>query len=127
MSTAARLQKQQPLGINRLEQTFRANTESRLMELLLFHFWQIGSTLEQVLFGNKSFGTIEPANLAAILSTVSKVTLLQIDKTIGFVRMTGCTGYSMGPRPEIIFPMFGDGNLHSRRRRLERFERTSEA
>jgi hypothetical protein len=64
-----RLQNQRPLGIDRLEQIFRANTESRLMELFLFHFRQTGSTLEQVFLGTKAFGTIEPANMEAILSS----------------------------------------------------------
>jgi hypothetical protein len=39
------------------------------MELFLFHFRQTGSTLEQVFLGTKAFGTIEPANMEAILST----------------------------------------------------------
>jgi hypothetical protein len=39
------------------------------MELFLFHFRQTGSTLEQVFLGTKAFGTIEPANLEALLST----------------------------------------------------------
>ncbi|OQU99595.1 hypothetical protein CLAIMM_05205 [Cladophialophora immunda] len=60
------------------------------MELFLFHFRQTGSTLEQVFLGTKAFGTIEPANLEAILST-----------NFGH--------YSMGLRREITFPMFGDG------------------
>lgn len=64
-----RLQNQRPWGIDRLEQIFRADNESRLMELFLFHFRQTGSTLEQVFLGTKAFGTIEPANLEALLST----------------------------------------------------------
>jgi hypothetical protein len=64
-----RLQNQRPFGVDRLEQIFRADGESRLMELFLFHFRQTGSTLEQVFLGTKAFGTIEPANLEAILST----------------------------------------------------------
>ncbi|TVY49515.1 Cytochrome P450 [Lachnellula occidentalis] len=87
---APRLQNQRPLGVDRLEQIFRADAESRLMELFLFHFRQTGSTLEQVFLGTKAFGTIEPANLEAILSTNFK--------DIG-----------MGPRRQITFPMFGDG------------------
>ncbi len=39
------------------------------MELFLFHFRQTGSTLEQVFLGTSAFGTIEPANVEAILST----------------------------------------------------------
>ncbi|KIW02606.1 hypothetical protein, variant [Verruconis gallopava] len=60
------------------------------MELFLFHFRQTGNTLEQVFLGTKAFGTIDPANLEAILSTNFK--------DIG-----------MGPRRDITFPMFGDG------------------
>ncbi|MCJ1304661.1 hypothetical protein MMC08_007474, partial [Hypocenomyce scalaris] len=58
-----RLQNQRPLGVDRLEQIFRANTESRLMELFLFHFRQTGYTLEQVFLATPAFGTVEPANL----------------------------------------------------------------
>ena len=64
-----RLQNQRPFGVDRLEQIFRADAESRLMELFLFHFRLWGNTLEQVFLGTKAFGTIEPANLEAILST----------------------------------------------------------
>ena len=63
------LENQRPFGVDRLEQIFRANTESRLMELFLFHFRQTGSTLEQCFLGTQAFGTIEPANLEAMLST----------------------------------------------------------
>ena len=51
------------------------------MELFLFHFRQTGNTLEQVFLGTQAFGTVDPANLEAILSTnfkglykVSKIT-----------------------------------------------------
>ncbi|KAH6716445.1 cytochrome P450 alkane hydroxylase [Leptodontidium sp. MPI-SDFR-AT-0119] len=60
---------QRPFGVDRLEQIFRANTESRLMELFLFHFRQTGHTLEQVFLGSPVFGTVEPANMEAILSS----------------------------------------------------------
>jgi hypothetical protein len=66
---APRLQNQRPWGVDRLEQIFRADAESRLMELFLFHFRQTGSTLEQKFLGTKAYGTIEPANLEAIFST----------------------------------------------------------
>ncbi|KAF2266735.1 cytochrome P450 alkane hydroxylase [Lojkania enalia] len=87
---APRLQNQRPWGIDRLEQIFRADAESRLMELFLFHFRQTGSTLEQKFLGTKAYGTIEPANLEAIFSTNFK-------------------DFGMGPRRDITFPMFGDG------------------
>ena len=66
---APRLENQRPFGVDRLEQIFRADSESRLMELFLFHFRQTGSTLEQKFLGTMAYGTIEPANLEAMLST----------------------------------------------------------
>lgn len=63
------LENQRPLGVDRLEQIFRANTESRLMELFLFHFRQTGYTLQQIFLRTSAFGTVDPANLEAMLST----------------------------------------------------------
>ena len=63
------LENQRPLGLDRLEQIFRANTESRLMELFLFYFRQTGYTLQQVFLLTPAFGTVDPANLEAILSS----------------------------------------------------------
>lgn len=67
-----RIQNQRPWGLDRVEQIFRADKESRLMELFLLHFRQTGNTAEQVFLGTSAFDTIEPANLEAILSTKSK-------------------------------------------------------
>lgn len=39
------------------------------MELFLFHFRQTGHTLEQVFLGTPAFGTVDPANMEAILSS----------------------------------------------------------
>lgn len=66
---APRIQNQRPWGVDRIEQIFRGDRESRLMELFLFHFRQTGNTIEQVLLGTTAFDTIEPANLEAVLST----------------------------------------------------------
>lgn len=63
------LQNQRPLGIDRLEQIFRADAESRLMALFLFHFRETGYTLQQVFLRALAFGTVDPANLEAIFST----------------------------------------------------------
>jgi hypothetical protein len=57
------------------------------MELFLFHFRQTGNTLEQVFLGTKAFGTIEPANLEALLSTNFKgpyqsITCSKLEKLI---------------------------------------------
>ncbi|KAI4672905.1 uncharacterized protein J4E78_001408 [Alternaria triticimaculans] len=87
---APRLKNQRPFGIDRLEQIFRADSESRLMELFLFHFRQTGKTLEHKFLGVKAYGTVEPANLEAILSTSFK-------------------DFGLGPRRAILFPAFGDG------------------
>jgi cytochrome P450 len=76
--------------VDRLEQILRANTESRLMELFLFHFRLWGTTLEQVFLGTRAFGTIEPRNLEVILST-------------------NFEDWSLGPRRKVMFPFFGDG------------------
>ena len=66
---APRIQNQRPWGLDRLEQIFRGDRESRLMELFMFHFRQTGNTVEQVFIGTTAFDTIEPANLEALLST----------------------------------------------------------
>ncbi|KAJ6192116.1 cytochrome P450 alkane hydroxylase [Bipolaris maydis] len=79
-----------PFGLDRLKQMVQADAELRLMELFLFHFRQIGSTLEQKFLGTKVFGTMEPANLEAILSTQSK-------------------DFGIGARRDVALPMLGDG------------------
>lgn len=85
-----RLLNQRPWGIDRLEQIFRADAESRLMELFLFHFRLWGTTLEQVFLGTQAFGTIEPRNLEAILSS-------KFDD------------WSLGLRDQVMDPLFGSG------------------
>ena len=60
------------------------------MELFLFHFRSWGTTLEQVFLGIQAFGTIEPRNLEAILST-------------------NFQDWSIGSRHKVMFPFFGDG------------------
>ncbi|KAK3352624.1 cytochrome P450 alkane hydroxylase [Lasiosphaeria hispida] len=84
------LENQRPMGVDRLEQIFRASAESRLMELFLFHFRQTGYTLKQIFLLTPAYGTVDPANLEAILSTKFE-------------------DWSFGPRRVITFPMFGDG------------------
>ncbi|KAI0400446.1 cytochrome P450 alkane hydroxylase [Xylaria palmicola] len=84
------LQNQRPFGVDRLEQIFRAEAETRLMELFLFHFRQTGYTLKQVFLLTPAYGTVDPANLEAMFST-------------------NFSDWSFGPRRDITFPMFGDG------------------
>lgn len=64
-----RLRNAWPWGIDRLVQIFQADASHRLMELFLFHFQDVGSTLEQKFLGTSAFGTIEPRNLEAMLSS----------------------------------------------------------
>ena len=85
-----RLINQRPWGIDRLEQIFRADFESRLMELFLFHFRLWGTTLEQKFLGTLAYGTIEPRNLEAILSS-------KFDD------------WSLGLRDKVMDPFFGSG------------------
>ena len=65
-----------PLGLDRLKQIFDADADSRLMALFLMHFRMWGDTLEQVFLGTQAFGTIDPINLEAILSTKFKGSLI---------------------------------------------------
>lgn len=60
------------------------------MELFLFHFRLWGTTLEQIFLGTRAFGTIEPRNLEAILST-------------------NFDDWSLGSRHKVMRPFFGDG------------------
>jgi hypothetical protein len=39
------------------------------MELFLWHFRRWGNTLDQAFLGTQAFGTIDPLNLQAVLST----------------------------------------------------------
>jgi len=64
-----RLLTELPLGVDRLRQIFSADADNRLMALFLYHFRHWGDTLDYVFLGIKSFGTIDPRNLEAMLST----------------------------------------------------------
>lgn len=64
-----RLRNAWPLGLDRILQIFQADANQRLMALFLFHFRDVGNTLEQVFLGTRAFGTIDPKNLEAMLST----------------------------------------------------------
>jgi hypothetical protein len=65
---APRLHNNIIFGFDRIGQLFRADVELRLMETLAFHFRQTGNTFEHVLLGSSGFATIEPANIAALLT-----------------------------------------------------------
>lgn len=58
-----------PLGIDRLIQIWRADLDQHLMDVFHFHFMDVGNTLEQRFLGTSAFGTIEPENLQAMMST----------------------------------------------------------
>ncbi|KAF6226498.1 hypothetical protein HO133_009364 [Letharia lupina] len=71
-------------------QIFDADKNNRLMELFLFHFQDVGNTLEQKFLGTPAFGTIEPRNLEAMFST-------------------RFADFGYGLRRQIFFPLLGDG------------------
>lgn len=110
------IKNQRPLGIDRLEQIFRANAESRLMELFLFHFHQTGYTLKQVFLGTPAYGTVDPANMEAILSSkftgkapFTTACVQCLIYTLWQLISVITTDWGNGPRRAIAFPMFGDG------------------
>ena len=59
--SAPMIQNQRPWGVDRLEQLFRGDQESRLMDLFLFHFRQTGNTVEQCFIDTTAFAAIDPA------------------------------------------------------------------
>lgn len=87
---APKLRNWWPLGIDRLIQIWQADSDQRLMELFTFHFRDVGNTLEQRFLGTRAFGTIEPKNLEAMMSSNIK-------------------DFSFGLRRQIFFPLLGDG------------------
>ncbi|KAL2039296.1 hypothetical protein N7G274_007964 [Stereocaulon virgatum] len=87
---APRLRNGWPWGIDRLLQIFEADRNSRLMELFLFHFQDVGNTLEQKFLGTPAFGTIDPKNLEAMFSS-------------------RFSDFGYGLRRQICFPLLGDG------------------
>ncbi|MCJ1462955.1 hypothetical protein MMC07_001559 [Pseudocyphellaria aurata] len=88
--SAPRLRNAWPLGVDRLLQIWQADTNQRLMDLFTFHFQDVGYTLEQKFLGTIAFGTVEPKNLEAMLSS-----------------QFGDYGY--GLRRQIFYPLLGDG------------------
>lgn len=77
------------------------------MELFLFHFQDVGTTLEQKFLGTAAYGTIEPRNLEAMLS--SSFTGKACKRTNGIQEMTREIDFGYGLRRQIFFPLLGDG------------------
>ncbi|KAH8710243.1 cytochrome P450 alkane hydroxylase [Phaeosphaeriaceae sp. PMI808] len=86
---APRLRNERPLGIDRVKQLLRADGEFRLMETLYFYFRQTGNTIEHVLLGTPGFATVDPENIAALLTNNKE--------------------FGIGPRRNALQPLFGDG------------------
>jgi cytochrome P450 len=105
---APRLRNQRPFGIDRIEQLLRANAESRLMETLSFHFRQTGNTLEHVLLGSSGFATIEPGNIAALL-TQDKGPARNPSLQEFYADADVLLDFGIEPRRDILQPIFGDG------------------
>ncbi|ORY60997.1 cytochrome P450 monooxygenase [Pseudomassariella vexata] len=83
------LQNKWPLGFDNVLEALKATSEGRLNEHLLSTFRRLGPTYQQVLAGEATIMTIEPANLEAILSSPDV--------------------WGIGMRRKITLPMFGDG------------------
>lgn len=77
------------------------------MDLFTFHFRDVGNTLEQKFLGTRAFGTIEPRNLEAMMSSKMKGKLFktQIQEAI----CSDYTDFGFGLRRQIFFPLLGDG------------------
>lgn len=75
----------------------------------MFHFQDVGNTLEQKFLGTIAFGTVEPKNLEAMLSTQFGGSWLP-DCTLSNTRMmTLDVEYGYGLRRQIFYPLLGDG------------------
>lgn len=79
------------------------------MELFLFHFRQTGYTLEQVFLGTSAFGTVDPANIEAILLSNSRGRFRPNARGNSQISNPTRLDFAMGPRRAVTFPMFGDG------------------
>lgn len=88
-----------PLRVDRLEQTFQANADGRLMDLILFHFHRTGSTVKQVFFLKPAYETIDPANPEAMQSTQFQGTASRFDK---YIFLTLSRDWGMGRSGEIL-------------------------
>jgi len=92
------------------------------MELFLFHFRQTGYTLQQIFLGTPAFGTVDPANLEAILSTnfsgaefpflPALLHILESDFSTRFL-IPGRLGY--WPAPRDYLSHVWRGHIHSGR------------
>lgn len=96
-----------PLGIDRLHQIFDADANNRLMALFMYHFRLWGDTLEQVFLGTRAFGTIDPKNLEAMLSTQFDGRDKALNCRIATHNLSPDFGF--GPRSDIFGPLLGDG------------------
>jgi hypothetical protein len=79
-----------PLGLDLLEKIIRADSEGKLMETFLNFHRSYGWTFQNTLLGATSWGTVEPENLEAILSSNFK----------------GMFGHSSVPSVSFLFYLF---------------------
>jgi hypothetical protein len=96
-----------------MKQIFDADADSRLVALFLFHFRMWGNTLEHIFLGTQAFGTVDPINLEAVLSTKSKGTAVRVGKLV-WRRERDVDlreDFGIGLRRQITFPLLGDGKF----------------
>lgn len=77
----------------------------------MFHFRDVGNTLEQRFLGTKAFGTIEPKNLEAMMSSKMKGLFFFYESRCKRRKTDDSyqTDFSFGLRRHIFFPLLGDG------------------
>lgn len=66
---APRLTVRWPLGLDLLVGAFSADREGRLLDFFVSLIEENGINFDQIIFGSRAFGTVDPRNIEAILST----------------------------------------------------------
>ena len=85
-----RIKNHRPWGLDHLEDSIRADRESRLNEKFLSYFTQLGNTIDHCFLGTLAFSTTDPANIEALLSS-------KIDD------------FDSGKRRDSMIPLLGHG------------------
>jgi hypothetical protein len=93
------------------------------MELFLFHFRQTGYTLKQVFLCAPAYGTVDPANLEAILSTKFNGEKVDVEQSLQIAQRQQLTRDRMDVRAKKgnYLPHVWGWHIHSRRVSMEAF------
>ena len=58
-----------PFGLDVVGRGFAAGRQGRLLALFGRYFWQLGPTVELTILGGTGYATMDPENVATLLST----------------------------------------------------------